>query len=86
MRNASMCSIYKTIAYNPQALKIYMELKRRSAKDNFWSFCLYYDPMFFCRRMFLRQIAEAFMRVYESYIFLIYCVDVGQTPGRIGYA
>lgn len=81
MRFIPMQSIYKTIVYNPRALKIYMELKRRDAKDDFWSFRLYYDPMFFCRRMFLRQIAEAFMRVYESYSSgVIYRLAVSMPP------
>lgn len=62
-----MCDIDKITYYNPQALKIYMELMRREAKDEFWSFCLYYDPMFFCRRMFLKRVAQAFMRVNVAY-------------------
>lgn len=62
-----MCDIDKKTYYNPQALKIYMELMRREAKYEFWSFCLYCDPMFFCRRMFLKRVAQAFMRVNVAY-------------------
>lgn len=81
MKQVPMCDIYKTIVYSPQALKVYMELKRREAKDNFWSFCLYYDPMFFCQRMFLRKVAEAFMRVHISYSSgIIYRLAVSMPP------
>lgn len=42
-------------------------LRKREARSDFWSYCLYMDPDFFSRRQFLRQIAEAFMRVYLSF-------------------
>lgn len=44
-----------------------MELKRREAKDDFWAFCIYYDPVFFAGRPFLKRVANAFMRVYQAY-------------------
>lgn len=50
-----------------QQLTIFMELKRREAKDDFWAFCIYYDPVFFAGRPFLKQVADAFMRVYRAY-------------------
>lgn len=42
-------------------------LRRRKAKNDFWSYCLYYDPKFFANRLFLKQVADAFTRVYKSY-------------------
>ena len=42
-------------------------LRRRKAKNDFWSYCLYYDPKFFSRRLFLKHVADAFTRVYDSY-------------------
>lgn len=43
-------------------------LRRRKAKNDFWSYCLYYDPKFFAKRLFLKEVADAFTRVYESYV------------------
>ena len=43
-------------------------LRKRVAKNDFWAFCLYYDPKFFSKRLFLKKVAEAFMRVYSSYM------------------
>lgn len=43
------------------------ELQKRKARDDFWAFCLYYDPEFFTQRPFLLLIAMAFMRVYKAY-------------------
>lgn len=40
------------------------ELARRS----FWEFCLFYDREFFERRPFLKQIADAYQRIYERKI------------------
>lgn len=42
-------------------------LRRRRAYNDFWSYCLYYDPEFFSKRLFLKEVADAFTRVYESY-------------------
>lgn len=42
-------------------------LRKRQARMDFWAYCLYMDPSFFARRPFLRKIAEAFQRLYESY-------------------
>lgn len=54
--------------YSPEALGVFMELKRREAGRDFWSFCLYYDPKFFCRRQFLERVAGAFMRIHAAYM------------------
>lgn len=43
------------------------ELQRRKARDDFWAFCLYYDPEFFSKRPFLLLVALAFTRVFEAY-------------------
>jgi len=37
------------------------------AKQHFWLFCLYVDYDFFTKRRFLKRIADAFMRVFESF-------------------
>lgn len=67
--------------YNPEALNIFIELKRREALDDFWAFCLYYDPMFFSGRPFLKKVADAFMRVYRSYSGkVIYRLAVSMPP------
>lgn len=42
-------------------------LRKREARNDFWAFCLYMDPMFFSKRYFLKQIADAFMRVYLAF-------------------
>lgn len=43
------------------------ELQKRKARDDFWAFCLYYDPEFFSKRPFLLLVALAFTRVFETY-------------------
>lgn len=43
------------------------ELQKRKARDDFWAFCLYYDPEFFSKRPFLLLVALAFTRVFEAY-------------------
>ena len=42
-------------------------LRKREARNEFWSYCLYMDPSFFAKRHFLKKVAEAFMRVYVSF-------------------
>ncbi|MDR2627203.1 MAG: terminase large subunit, partial [Dysgonamonadaceae bacterium] len=42
-------------------------LRRRRAFGDFWDFCLYYDPDFFTKRIFLKRIADAFTRVYRAF-------------------
>ena len=39
----------------------------RAARANFWTYCLYMDPDFFSRRLFLKTVADAFQRVAETY-------------------
>lgn len=39
-----------------------------AANNDFWSYCLYHDPKFFAKRLFLKKVADAFTRVYESYM------------------
>ena len=56
-------------------------LRKREAQKDFWAFCLYYDPKFFAKRLFLKKVAEAFMRVYESYSAgIIYRLAVSMPP------
>ena len=56
-------------------------LHKREAQKDFWAFCLYYDPKFFAKRLFLKKVAEAFMRVYESYsVGIIYRLAVSMPP------
>lgn len=33
-------------------------LRKREAQNDFWSYCLYHDPKFFARRLFLKEVAE----------------------------
>lgn len=47
--------------------KVFLELKRRESVKDFWAFCIYMDPVFFNRRPFLHQVADAFMRVEQAY-------------------
>nr|WP_297167425.1 phage terminase large subunit [uncultured Dysgonomonas sp.] len=42
-------------------------LRKREARSDFWSYCLYMDPSFFAKRHFLKKVAEAFMRVYLAF-------------------
>lgn len=42
-------------------------LRKRTARTSFWAFCLYYDPKFFSKRLVLKQIADAFQRVSDSF-------------------
>jgi predicted phage terminase large subunit-like protein len=56
-------------------------LRKRNARNDFWAFCLYYDPKFFVKRLFLKRVAEAFMRVYSSYLEnIIYRLAVSMPP------
>lgn len=43
-------------------------LRKREARNDFWAYCLYHDPKFFAKRLFLKKVADAFTRVYESYL------------------
>lgn len=43
------------------------ELKKRAARIDFWQYCLFHDYKFFTERPFLEIVADAFMRVRESY-------------------
>lgn len=56
----------KKVDIKLQALAV-IELRRRKGKDIFWEFCLYYDYKFFSKRQFLKQVADAFQRVYAAY-------------------
>jgi len=38
------------------------------ARRNFWRFCLFYDPEFFKKRKFLKEIAEAFQEISDGKI------------------
>lgn len=83
MTDASIVDIDKMskISYNPEAIQLFLELKRREASYNFWSFCLYYDPLFFSGRTFLRRVADAFMRVAYHYTAgKIYRLAVSMPP------
>ena len=42
-------------------------LRKRKARYDFWSFCLYMDPEFFTKRSFLQEVSLSFMRVYRSF-------------------
>ncbi len=42
-------------------------LRKRTARMDFWAFCLYMDPKFFSKRLFLKKVADAFQRVFEAY-------------------
>ena len=56
-------------------------LRKRNARNDFWAFCLDYDPKFFVKRLFLKRVAEAFMRVYSSYLEnIIYRLAVSMPP------
>lgn len=56
-------------------------LRKRKAQNEFWAFCLYYDPKFFAKRLFLKKVADAFMRVYASYSDkVIYRLAVSMPP------
>jgi len=43
-------------------------LLRELSRRDFWEFCLFYDPEFFERREFLREIARAFQEIEEGKI------------------
>lgn len=43
-------------------------LRKREARNDFWAYCLYHDPKLFAKRLFLKKVADAFTRVYESYV------------------
>ena len=51
-----------------QQAKAAILLRRREANNDFWSYCLYHDPKFFAKRLFLKKVADVFTRVYESYM------------------
>jgi len=38
------------------------------ARENFWSYCLFYDYGFFIKRPFLKIVADAFQRIFEGKI------------------
>ena len=51
----------------------FKELKLLEAYDNFWQFCLYMDYEFFtARKSVLKQVAEAFQKVYKGKLNLLY--------------
>ena len=43
--------------------KLCQEALKETIRRNLWSFCLYYDPAFFGQRPFLKQVADALMRI-----------------------
>lgn len=43
------------------------ELEIRRSRKDFWSYCLFYDRVFFTKRKFIKRIADAFMRLYDAY-------------------
>lgn len=43
------------------------EVNRELARRQFWDFCEYYDKDFFAKRQFLKEIADAFQKVYINY-------------------
>ncbi len=56
-------------------------LKKREARNDFWAYCLYMDPSFFAKRLFLKKVAEAFVRVFQAYSNnLIYRLAVSMPP------
>lgn len=56
-------------------------LRKREARSDFWSYCLYMDPSFFAKRYFLKKVAEAFMRVYLAFSNnIIYRLAVSMPP------
>lgn len=48
--------------------QIIQEAKKELSRRDFWQFCLYYDEDFFSKRIFLKQVAEAFMRIHTGEI------------------
>lgn len=48
--------------------QIINEAKKELARRNFWQFCLYYDEAFFTKRSFLKEVADAFMRIHTGKI------------------
>lgn len=42
-------------------------LRKREARSDFWAYCLYMDPSFFAKRLFLKKVAAAFMGVYLAF-------------------
>lgn len=56
-------------------------LRKREAQSDFWAYCLYMDRKFFEKRSFLKQVADAFTRVYVSYSNnVIYRLAVSMPP------
>lgn len=56
-------------------------LRKRKARIDFWAFCLYYDPKFFSKRIFLKRVADAFQRVADSFdAGVIYRLAVSLPP------
>lgn len=54
------------------------EIRKRKARNNFWSFCLYMDYDFFKEReAVLKQVAEAYQEIEEHKLDLLY---VGMPP------
>lgn len=48
--------------------QIINEAKKELARREFWDFCLWYDPEFYKKRPFLKQVADAFMRIHRGEI------------------
>lgn len=56
-------------------------LRKRGARNDFWAYCLYMDPVFFAKRPFLKLVSDAFMRVYLSFSNnMIYRLAVSMPP------
>lgn len=56
-------------------------LRKREARNDFWSYCLYMDPSFFAKRPFLKKVASAFMRVSLAFSNnMIYRLAVSMPP------
>lgn len=45
-----------------------MQIRATLSKSDFWEFCKYYDKEFFLKRMFLKRVADAFMRIESGEI------------------
>lgn len=48
--------------------EILRQIDVRASQLNFWRFCLFYDRSFFEKRIFLKQIADAFQGVHDGEI------------------
>lgn len=55
--------------------------RKLQARSDFWAYCLYMDPSFFAKRLFLKKVAAAFMRVYLAFSNnMIYRLAVSMPP------